>query len=55
MLMSATADFPSGSTGPPSTFTRLSGTQLGDYRLVQEAGRGAMGIVYEAIHIALVK
>jgi serine/threonine protein kinase len=40
------------STAPVST-QELSGTPLGDFRLIRELGRGGMGIVYEAEQLSL--
>ena len=31
----------------------VAGTQLGDFRIVDEIGRGGMGIVYEAVQVSL--
>jgi len=36
-----------------SRLRELSNHQLGDYRLIREAGRGGMGVVYEAIEVTL--
>jgi len=40
-------------TSPPGRSNELELGELGDFRLVREVGRGAMGIVYEAEQISL--
>ena len=38
---------------PPSAHFRLNSDSIGGYRIVREVGRGGMGVVYEAVQVAV--
>jgi serine/threonine protein kinase len=54
-IQSAADGVRSGRESSPSDDALPADTMLGDYRLIREAGRGGMGIVYEAEQVPLAR